>query len=127
MKSNNYGLYDWCIYKRLEKYETHIYYTSVKNCLLNLLGNFEIADIITPHITQLTKNPKKLWKTLKQLGLPEKRSPSTNICLKAENGLTFDLYTISEMFKKLFSNLPNDVVQKRPAAANKFTSLVINL
>ena len=106
---------------------THIYYTSVKNCLLNLLGNFEIADIITPHITQLTKNPKKLWKTLKQLGLPEKRSPSTNICLKAENGLTFDPYTISEMFKKLFSNLPNDVVQKRPAAAKKFTSLVINL
>ena len=52
--------------------------------------------------------------------MPDKRSPSTNICLEAENGLTFDPYTISEMFKKLFSNLANDLVQKLPAAANKF-------
>ena len=55
MKSNNYGLHDGCIYKKLEECEyTYIYCTSVKNYLLNLLGNFEIADIITPHITQLT-------------------------------------------------------------------------
>ena len=55
MKSNNYGLHDGCIYKKLEECEyTYIYCTSVKNYLLNLLGNFEIADIITPHITHLT-------------------------------------------------------------------------
>ena len=47
-----------------------------------------------------TRNPKKLWKILKQLGLSDKRS-STNICLEAKNGLTFDPYTISEVFKKL--------------------------
>ena len=52
--------------------------------------------------------------------MPDKRSPSTNICLEAENGLTFDPYTISEMLKKIFSNLANDLVQKLPAAANKF-------
>ena len=27
------------------------------------------------------KSPKKLWKTLKNLGLSDKKSPSTNICL----------------------------------------------
>ena len=54
MKSNNYGLHDGCIYKKLEECEyTYIYCTGVKNNLLNLLGNFKIADIITPHITQL--------------------------------------------------------------------------
>ena len=68
------------------------------------------------------KNPKKLWKTSKQLGLPDKRSPSTNICFEAENVLTFDAYTISEMFKKLFSNLANDALQKIPAAVNKFVN-----
>ena len=47
-------------------------------------------------------------------------SPSTNICLEAENCLTFDPCTISEMFKELFSNLANDLVQKLPVAANKF-------
>ena len=52
--------------------------------------------------------------------MPDKRSPSANICLEAENGVTLDLYTISEMFKKNFSNLANDLVQKLPAAANQF-------
>ena len=59
-------------------------------------------------------------KTLKQLGLPDKRSPFANICLEAKNGLTFDPCTISEVFKKLFSNLANDLVQKLPAAAKMF-------
>ena len=67
-----------------------------------------------------TKNPKKLWKILKQLGLPNKRSPSTNICLEAKYGLTFDPYILSEVFKKIFSNLANNLVQKLPAAAKKF-------
>ena len=64
------------------------------------------------------KIPKKLWKILKQLGLPDKRSPSTNICLEAKNGL-INLYTISERFKK-FSNLAKDLVQKILMAAKKF-------
>ena len=33
------------------------------------------------------------------------------------NDSAFDPYTISEMFKKLFSNLVNDLVQKLPKAA----------
>ena len=63
-----------------------------------------------------TKNPKKLWKTLKQLGLPDKRSIFTNICIEAKNGLTFDLFTIFEVFKKFFFNLVNDLLKKLPAA-----------
>ena len=55
IKRNNYGWHDAWIYKRLQECEcTYIYSTSVKNYLLNLLENFEMADIITPHITQLT-------------------------------------------------------------------------
>ena len=63
---------------------------------------------------------KQFWKTSKQLGLPDKRSPSTNICLEAKNGLILDPSAISEVFKKLFSNLANGLVQKLPAAAKKF-------
>ena len=55
MKSNNYGIHDGCIHKKLEECEyTYIYCASVKNYWLNLLGNFGFSDIITPHITQLT-------------------------------------------------------------------------
>ena len=68
----------------------------------------------------MQKIQKKLWKTLKQLGLSDKRSASTNIYHKSENDLTSDSYTISEMFQKLFSNFANDLVQKLPTAANKF-------
>ena len=66
-----------------------------------------------------TANPKKLWKTLKQLGLPEKRLPCTDVCLKVED-LKFDPFTISELFKKFYSNLANDLVRKLPAASKKF-------
>ena len=33
---------------------TYIYCTSVKDYLLNLLGNVEVADLIASHVTQLT-------------------------------------------------------------------------
>ena len=63
---------------------------------------------------------KKLCKTLKQLGLPEKRLPCTDVCLKVEKDLKFDPFKISELFKKFYSNLANDLVRKLPAASKKF-------
>ena len=65
------------------------------------------------------KNPKKLWKTLKQLGLPEKKLPCTDVCLKVAEDLKFDPFTISELFKKLYSNVANDLVCRLPAASKK--------
>ena len=54
MKSTNFGLHDGCVYKKLDECEyTYIYCTTVKKYLLNLLGNYEIADVITPHISYL--------------------------------------------------------------------------
>ena len=47
-------------------------------------------------------------------------SPSTNICLEAQNGLTFNTFTISVVFKKIFSNVGNNLVQELPAATKKF-------
>ena len=43
------------IYKKIpEATYTYIYCTSVKDYLLNLLGNVEVADLIAPHVAQLT-------------------------------------------------------------------------
>ena len=33
---------------------TYIYCASVKDCILNLFGNVEVADLIALHVTQLT-------------------------------------------------------------------------
>ena len=44
-----------CVYKKItEATYTYIYFTSVKDYLLNLLGNVKVADLIAPHVTQLT-------------------------------------------------------------------------
>ena len=61
----------------------------------------------------------KNWKTLKQLSLSEKKLPSTNVCLKSKEELKFDPFTISELFKKLYSKFANDLVQKSLALARK--------
>ena len=43
------------VYKKIpEATYTYIYCTSVKDYLLNLLENVEVADLIAPHVTQLT-------------------------------------------------------------------------
>ena len=62
----------------------------------------------------------KLWKTLKQSRVQNKRSPCTSICIEARNGLTLDVFTISQVLKKFFFNLANNLVYKFPAAAEKF-------
>ena len=43
------------VYKKIpEATYTYIYCTSVKDYLLNLLGYVVVADLIAPHVTQLT-------------------------------------------------------------------------
>ena len=66
-----------------------------------------------------TASPKELWKTLEQLGPPEKRLPCIDVCLKAKEEAKFDTFTIPELFRKFYSNLSNGLVQKFTAATKK--------
>ena len=114
------------LYKRFKLKKLHVdeeIYEEAQNIVQNLIRKkkkayFEEKLKENTHThTHTHTHKKKIWKTLKHLRLPDKRSPSTNICLEAKYGLTFDPYTISEVFKKIFSNLANNLVQKLPAAA----------
>ena len=58
------------------------------------------------------ENIKTAWSARKKL-------PCTDVCLKVED-LKFDPFTISELFKKFYSNLANDLVCRLPAASKKF-------
>ena len=87
-------------------------YREARNAVQNLIRKKKKAYFNTA-------NPKKLWETLKELGLQNNRSPSSDICLKKE-GLTFDPFAISEVFQKFYSNLASKLVDKLPAAENKF-------
>ena len=93
------------LYKRFKLTKLHVdkeIYKEARNVVQNLIRKKKKA-YFEEKLKENTKYPKKLWITLKQLGLPDKSSPSTNICLEAKNGLTFDPYTISQVFIKNYS------------------------
>ena len=94
-------------------------YKEAPNTVQNLIRKKKKA-YFEEKLKENTGNSKKLSKTLKQLGLPEKRLPCTDIFLKAKEGLKFESFTISESYKKFYSNLENDLVHKLPAAIKKF-------
>ena len=73
-------------------------YKEARNIVQNLIRKKKKA-YFEEKLKENTANPKKLWKTLKQLGLPEKSLPCTDVCLKVEEDLKFDTFTISELFK----------------------------
>ena len=64
--------------------------------------------------------PKGLWKNPKKLGLPKTKTPSSNICLKENDGLSFSSLSIANNFKEFFSNLAQNLIEKLPTGPNKF-------
>ena len=63
---------------------------------------------------------KELWRTLKLLGLPNNKTPTSNICLKNKNYLSFVFLSIAETFKKYCSSLPENFVLKLSKPSNSF-------
>ena len=73
--------------------------------------------------TKLEENigkPKELWKTLKSLGLPSKKAPTSKICLKTNDTINFDDSTNASIFKNFYSNLAENLVSKLPTAPKRF-------
>ena len=103
------------LHKKFKSTKLHVdeeIYKEARNTVQNLIRKKKKA-----YFEENTANPKKNWKTLKQLGLPEKKLPSIDICLKVEGEFKFDPIAIPELFKKLYSNLANNLVQKLPSTA----------
>ena len=60
-----------------------------------------------------------MW-NFKELGLQNNSSPSSDICIKLKEGLTFDSFTILEVICKFYSNFASKLVGKLPVTGNKF-------
>ena len=76
------------LYRRFNLTKLHVdeeIYKEARNVVQNLIRKKKKA-YFEEKLKENTKNPKKLWKTVKQLGLPDKRSPSTNIALRQNMG-----------------------------------------
>ena len=94
-------------------------YKEARNAVQNLIRKKKKA-YFEGKLKANTANPRKLWETLKELGLLNNRSLSSNICLKKKDGVTFDPFAISEVFQKFYSNLAGNLVDKLWANVNKF-------
>ena len=110
------------LYKKFKLTKLHVdqdLYREARNAVQNLIRKKKKA-YFEEKIKANTANPKKLWKTLNKLGLHNNRSPSSDICLKKKEGLTFDPFTIFfftyfyQVFQKFYSNLASKLVDKLP-------------
>ena len=64
---------------------------------------------------------KSLWKTLKTMGLPSKKTePSNSIGLNINDEICFDLLKVAEKFNSFFSTIASSLVEKRPNCSGKF-------
>ena len=70
--------------------------------------------------------PNELWKSLKSLGLPSKKSSSATTCLEKDGILSFDPKTNAEIFEDFYSNLANNLVKKLPTPPNKYGKTAVN-
>ena len=66
------------------------------------------------------KNPKELWKTLKDLGLSSKLTSNSKICLEKEGHIVHDTKTNANVFKNFFSELAVSLVNKLPKPIGLF-------
>ena len=64
--------------------------------------------------------PKELWKSLSSLGLSSKNKSGSKICLNENGKLNFEPKDNANIFKKLFSNLADDLLKKLPNPKNIF-------
>ena len=76
---------DWEIYKK------------TKNDVQRLI-KYKKKKYFEEKLTVNIAKPKNLWQALKSLGLPNKKTSQSNICLENINGLLFDSISIAETF-----------------------------
>ena len=82
-------------------------------------------NFFTGKLNENIGKPKELWKSLKSLGLPSKKSSCSTICLEKDRILSFDPKANAEIFKDFYSNLANDLVKKLPNPPNKYGKDVV--
>ena len=64
--------------------------------------------------------PKKLWNNLKSLGKSNKTVVSNFNAIESNKSLTYDIKTMSKVFKDFFSNLAKSFLDKLPDPSNKY-------
>jgi len=113
------------LFKKFKKNKLQINYDIYREARIKArkaISNEKIS-FFEEKLNQNIGKPKELWKTLKDLGLPNKKSSgSTKVCLKKENGdICFDSNSNSEIFMNFFSDLAKNLLRKLPSPPTRYT------
>ena len=83
-------------------------------------------NYILNQIEEQKNDSKKLWKTLKGLGLPDKKSEKAKITLKIDEEIVFDDKRLANRFNNFFCTIANSLVDKLPKVDRSSLSKKIN-
>ena len=109
-------------FKKSKKSNLHIdydFYIEAKYNVQKLIKQKKI-EFYNAKLRENIAKPKELWKPLKNLGLPSKKSPSMSTCLTKDNTTIFADKENTNIFKKFYSTLADDLVKNLPPASSIF-------
>ena len=72
-------------------------------------------------LTESIGKPKDLWKALRSLGLPSKRSSCEVNALKIKDTVQHDVNSVLEGFRNYYSTLAENLVKILPKPTNKYS------
>ena len=106
----------------LKKTRLHIYKELYKNAKY---GTQELIiakkqPFFDEKLSESVGKPKELWNTLKSLGMLKKTVVSNFNANDNNKSLTYDIKTMSKVFKDFFSNLAKSFLDKLPDPSNKY-------
>ena len=91
------------LFKKFKKSKSNVdneMFKKNRNQLQELIKSKK-KNFVTQKLTENISKPRKLWKTLKTLGLPNKNGPSTKIVLGTNEKVSLDKKENAENFKNL--------------------------
>ena len=109
------------LFKAFKKTRHHIdkeFYKKAKYNIQKLIAAKKQA-FFNEKLSESVAKPKELWNTLKSLGMPKKTVVSNFNAIDYNKSLTYDIKTMSKVFKNLFSNLAKSFLDKLPDPSDK--------
>ena len=113
------ALYNFRKFGMCEFYEN---YKFLRNEVQRLVRKAKV-NYFTSKIEDNKNNPKNLWKSLKDVGMPSKKSGSStsNIGLTIDGELNFDKKSVACEFNQFFTTVASKLVDKLPVGLGKFS------
>ena len=109
-------------FKKFKKSKLHrdsVLYIEARNDVNRTIKRKKVS-YVKDKLQENINEPKSLWKTLKSLGMPSKRSSMAKICLQKNDNICFEPKGISEIFRDYFSGIAGKLASKLPPAPNVY-------